>query len=134
VTAWDTGRPEPLTRAVHDDGSSRAPDQFQPASEMVCERTRTPSEDDMTTIIGWVGAALVLCSYAQTDTTRLRQINLLASVAMLTFDLTLHIWPSVVLEVTLGLVNATRLMQLRTRRNPALSELPCAPQLTLAPR
>ena len=87
----------------------------------------------MTTIIGWVGAALVLCSYAQTDTTRLRQINLLASVAMLTFDLTLHIWPAVVLEVTLGLVNARRLVQLRTQRTTALAEFPAPAHRTLTP-
>jgi hypothetical protein len=68
----------------------------------------------MTTMIGWLGAALVLTSYAQTNTARLRQLNLLASIAMLTFNITLHIWPSVVLELLLAVVNVHRLLQLRT--------------------
>jgi hypothetical protein len=68
----------------------------------------------MTTMIGWLGAALVLTSYAQTNTARLRQLNLLASIAMLTFNITLHIWPSVVLELLLAVVNVRRLLQLRT--------------------
>jgi hypothetical protein len=67
----------------------------------------------MITLLGWVGAALVLASYAQSNTIRLRQINLLASVAMLTFNVALRIWPSVVLELALAVVNVRRLAQLR---------------------
>jgi hypothetical protein len=67
----------------------------------------------MITLLGWLGAALVLASYAQSNTVRLRQINLLASVAMLTFNTALRIWPSVVLELALAVVNVRRLTQLR---------------------
>jgi len=67
-----------------------------------------------TTMIGWLGAGLVLTSYAQSNTARLRQINLLASIAMLTFDISLHIWPSVVLELLLAVINIRRLAQLRS--------------------
>ena len=69
----------------------------------------------MITTIGWVGATLVLLSYAQTNTARLRQINLVASVVMLTFNIAMHIWPSVALELLLGIVNARRLLQLRSK-------------------
>jgi hypothetical protein len=80
----------------------------------------------MITTIGWVGATLVLLSYAQTNTARLRQINLLASVAMLTFNIAMRIWPSVVLELLLGVVNARRLLQLRSRPVAAPIEQPQA--------
>jgi hypothetical protein len=63
-------------------------------------------------LVGWVGAALVLASYAQSNTVRLRQINLLASVVLLSFNLVLGIWPNVVLELALAVVNIRRLLQL----------------------
>ena len=67
----------------------------------------------MTTLLGWLGAGLALVSYAQTKTARLRQISILASMALLTFNLLLGIWSKVALESTLGVVNLYRLMQLR---------------------
>jgi hypothetical protein len=76
----------------------------------------------MITLLGWLGAALVLASYAQSNTVRLRQINLLASVAMLTFNTTLHIWPSAVLELALAVVNVRRLTQLRHAAGPRVVE------------
>ena len=67
----------------------------------------------MTTLLGWLGAGLALVSYAQTRTARLRQISILASMALLSFNLLLGIWSNVALESTLGVVNLYRLMQLR---------------------
>jgi hypothetical protein len=66
----------------------------------------------MIELVGWLGAALVLASYAQSNTVRLRQINLLASVAMLSFNFVLGIWPNVALELALAVVNIRRLLQL----------------------
>jgi hypothetical protein len=66
----------------------------------------------MIELVGWLGAALVLASYAQSNTVRLRQINLLASVAMLSFNVVLGIWPNVALELALAVVNIRRLLQL----------------------
>ena len=68
----------------------------------------------MTTLLGWLGAGLALVSYAQTKTARLRQISILASMALLCFNLLLGIWSNVALESTLGVVNLYRLMQLRS--------------------
>jgi hypothetical protein len=72
----------------------------------------------MTTMIGWLGASLVLLSYAQRDAVRLRQINLVASIAMTAFDLALRIWPSLVLEVLLAAMNVYRLRQQRQATRP----------------
>jgi hypothetical protein len=67
----------------------------------------------MTILLGWLGAGLALLSYAQTKTARLRQISILASMALLTFNLLLGIWSNVALESALGVVNLVRLVQLR---------------------
>jgi hypothetical protein len=105
-------------RDDHHTRSSPVPAQFQRAGATVTPHRGPPpparEDTTMTMTIGWLGAALVLASYAQTNTARLRQINLLASIAMLTFDVTLRIWPSVVLELLLAIVNIRRLTQLRS--------------------
>jgi hypothetical protein len=65
----------------------------------------------MIDLVGWLGALLVVASYAQRDTVRLRQVSLLASVALLSFNLVLGIWPNVALELALVVVNVRRLVQ-----------------------
>ena len=67
----------------------------------------------MIALLGWLGAALVLVSYAQRNTIRLRQISLLAGVSLISFNLVLGIWPNVAMELALGVVNLRRLIQLR---------------------
>ena len=69
----------------------------------------------MITVLGWVGAGLALVAYAQTGAARFRQIALLSSVALLTFNVILGIWSNVALECALGAVNVGRLAQLRLR-------------------
>lgn len=71
----------------------------------------------MITVLGWIGALFALLAYAQTGTARFRQIALLSSVALLTFNVLLGIWSNVVLESALAIVNVRRLLQLRTPRN-----------------
>ena len=73
----------------------------------------------MVTLLGWLGAMFALVAYAQTRAARFRQIALLSSVALLTFNVILGIWSNVVLESALGVVNARRLWQLRAERRPA---------------
>ena len=70
----------------------------------------------MITLLGWVGALLALAAYSQTKAARFRQIALLSSVALLTFNVLLGIWSNVALESALGIVNVARLMQLRQPR------------------
>jgi hypothetical protein len=70
----------------------------------------------MTTAIGWIGAALVVVTYAQKNMRQLRYISLLASTAMLIYGLALRIWPNVTLELILSAINIRRLVQLRSER------------------
>jgi hypothetical protein len=67
----------------------------------------------MITLLGWIGAGLALVAYAQTGAARFRQIALLSSAALLTFNVLLGIWSNVALECALGAVNVRRLLQLR---------------------
>jgi Bacterial inner membrane protein len=83
----------------------------------------------MVTALGWVGALFALLAYAQTGVARFRQIALLSSIALLTFNVLLGIWSNVVLESTLAIVNIRRLVQLqaptwRPRRHLKRAELP----------
>jgi hypothetical protein len=66
-------------------------------------------------VLGWLGAGLAVVSYSQTSTTRLRQIGLISSLALLSFNLLMGIWSNVALESVLGIVNARRLFQLGSR-------------------
>ena len=70
----------------------------------------------MITLLGWLGALLALAAYVQTGTARFRQIALLSSAALLTFNVLLGIWSNVALESTLAIVNVSRLVQLRGSR------------------
>jgi hypothetical protein len=74
----------------------------------------------MTTAVGWIGAALVVVTYAQKNMRQLRYISLLASTAMLTYGMALRIWPNVTLELILSVINVRRLVQLRSE--PAVPE------------
>ena len=80
----------------------------------------------MVTVLGWVGAGFALLAYAQTRVARFRQIALLSSVALLTFNVLLGVWSNVALESALAIVNIRRLVQLHNpaRRLAALRHLP----------
>jgi Bacterial inner membrane protein len=78
------------------------------------------------TLLGWIGALFALLAYAQTRVTRFRQIALLSSIALLTFNVLLGIWSNVALELALAIVNLRRLVQLRgpARRPAVLRHVP----------
>jgi hypothetical protein len=80
----------------------------------------------MVTVLGWVGALFALLAYAQTRVARFRQIALLSSIALLTFNVLLGIWSNVALESALAVVNIRRLVQLRVPvgRRAVLRHLP----------
>ena len=82
----------------------------------------------MVTVLGWVGALFALLAYAQTRVARFRQIALLSSIALLTFNVLLGIWSNVALESALAIVNIRRLVQLRIPARPpaVLRHLPGA--------
>ena len=80
----------------------------------------------MVILLGWIGALFALLAYAQTRVARFRQIALLSSIALLTFNVLLGIWSNVALELALAIVNLRRLVQLRgpATRPAVLRHLP----------
>jgi hypothetical protein len=78
---------------------------------------------DLTIAVGWLGTALVVFSYAQSNVRMLRVISMVASVVLVAFNAALGIWSNVALEVALVAINVARL---RTRepapeRSPEMS-------------
>ena len=67
----------------------------------------------MITLLGWIGALLALVAYGQTSASRFRQIALLSSLALLSFNLLVGIWSNAALELALLVVNVRRLVQLK---------------------
>ncbi|MDY7103314.1 MAG: hypothetical protein S0880_19190 [Actinomycetota bacterium] len=65
----------------------------------------------MTELIGWIGSALVVLSLTQRNLRRLRQVNLVASLVLLTFNLIVAIPSMVALNVVLATVNIRHLVQ-----------------------
>lgn len=66
--------------------------------------------------LGWLGAGLALCSYAQRSPARLRQISLLSSITLVSFNLWRGIWSNVALEGALIAINTRRLLDLHHER------------------
>lgn len=83
--------------------------------------------ESLTVTLGWMGTALVILSYAQTNVRRLRTVSMVASTVLVVFNLTLGIWSNVVLEVALVGINVTRL------RRPAVATSTTVPDLVDAP-
>jgi hypothetical protein len=73
----------------------------------------------MTELLGWLGTALVLVSYAQPTAARLRMFSLVASVVLIAFNSALGIWSNVALEVALVALNMFRLARSRPHLVPA---------------
>jgi len=63
----------------------------------------------MIDVLGWLGSILVVTSLIQRDLRRLRQVNLAASIALGVFNIVLGIWPMIVLNVVLAVVNGWHL-------------------------
>jgi hypothetical protein len=74
---------------------------------------------ELTVALGWLGTVLVIASYAQSNLWRLRVISMVASVALVIFNVALGIWSNVVLELALVGINVVRLV-----RRPAVDPAP----------
>jgi len=59
--------------------------------------------------LGWLGTALVIASYAQSDVRTLRVVSMIASIVLIAFNVMLGIWSNVVLEIALVVINVARL-------------------------
>jgi hypothetical protein len=73
--------------------------------------------------LGWFGSALVVASLALHRPVPFRAVNLISAVVLLAFNLTIGLWPMVVLNVAVLAVNTWHLRKLR-RRSPVLDPAP----------
>lgn len=78
---------------------------------------------DLTLAFGWLGTALVIVSYAQSNVRMLRVISMIASIVLVIFNAALGIWSNVALEVALVAINVARLRKRapRTELYPVMS-------------
>ena len=55
--------------------------------------------------IGWIGSGLLIFSILQTQITRLRIANAVASVMLVAYNLILEVWPMVALNAAMTMIN-----------------------------
>jgi len=71
-------------------------------------------------VVGWVGSAILVTSLLQSRLLRLRQLNLVASLLLVTYNLLLGVWPMVAMNTAIVAINVWHLARLlRTRHDPA---------------
>lgn len=71
-------------------------------------------------VVGWIGSAILIISLLQSRLLRLRQLNLVASVLLVTYNLALGVWPMVAMNLAIVAINVWHLVRLvRTRHDPA---------------
>jgi hypothetical protein len=71
-------------------------------------------------VVGWVGSAILITSLLQSRLLRLRQLNLVASLLLVTYNLILGVWPMVAMNLAIVAINVGHLARLlRTRHDPA---------------
>ncbi len=63
----------------------------------------------ITNILGWAGSALLLVSVAQSNTRRLRLLNLGACVVLTVYNWALGAVPAIVMNLALCVINIWRL-------------------------
>jgi hypothetical protein len=70
--------------------------------------------------LGWIGSAILIVSLLQSRVLRLRQLNLLASILLLTFNALIGVWPMVAMNLAIAVINVWHLVRLvRSRHDPA---------------
>jgi hypothetical protein len=70
--------------------------------------------------LGWIGSAILIASLLQSRVLRLRQLNLLASLLLMTFNALVGVWPMVAMNAAIACINVWHLVRLlRSRHDPA---------------
>ena len=70
-------------------------------------------------VVGWVGSAILITSLLQSRLLRLRQLNLVASLLLVTYNLLIGVWPMVAMNVAIATINVWHLARLvRGRHDP----------------
>lgn len=81
---------------------------------------------DLTLAVGWLGTALVILSYAQSNVRMLRIISMVASIVLVAFNVALGIWSNVALEIALVAINVARLRKRGDQRANTTAAAPIA--------
>lgn len=69
-------------------------------------------------VVGWVGSVILVVSLLQTRVLRLRMINLVGCVVLLTYNAVIEVWPMVGLNLVLAAINIFYVWRmLRTRHD-----------------
>ena len=71
-------------------------------------------------VLGWAGSALLVVSILQNDILRLRVLNLIASVALVAYNLALAVWPGVGLNLVVGIINVVYITRMVREKREAL--------------
>lgn len=70
--------------------------------------------------LGWAGSAILIASLLQSRVLRLRQLNLVASLILVTFNALVGVWPMVAMNVAIAAINVWHLGRLLgSRHDPA---------------
>ncbi len=70
-------------------------------------------------VVGWAGSAILITSLLQSRLLRLRQLNLVASLLLVAYNLIVGVWPMVAMNVAIVGINVWHLARLlRTRHDP----------------
>ena len=67
-------------------------------------------------VIGYIGTALILLSMVMTSVTWLRRVNVLGSVFSMIYGLFCNTWPTVLLNMSLIVINVVQLHRLRKEK------------------
>ena len=71
-------------------------------------------------IIGYVGMALVLCSFLMKKLTLVRLVNMCGAILSLVYGILTHTWPTAILNGSLLLINGIYLILDKTRKKKAI--------------
>ncbi|QFG69642.1 YgjV family protein [Ornithinimicrobium pratense] len=70
-------------------------------------------------VVGWTGSTILVISLLQARVLRLRLINLIGSLVLLTYNAIIEVWPMVGLNAVLSLINIVYLWRMLRARHDA---------------
>ena len=73
---------------------------------------------DAIELLGWAGRGLVLLSLSTSHPRRFRQLNLVAAVALLVFNLVVGLWSMVVMNAVIAAIDVWHLAAMRWPPDP----------------
>ncbi|WP_131105851.1 YgjV family protein [Ornithinimicrobium sufpigmenti] len=74
---------------------------------------------DWVEVVGWTGSTILVISLLQARVLRLRLVNLVGSLVLLTYNAVIEVWPMVGLNAVLSLINIVYLTRMLRARHDA---------------